>query len=69
MDIGLPKLNGYEVAQRIRQQDTLKNTVLVALTGYGLESDRKRSQAAGFDHHLVKPADFDEIENILAGIQ
>ena len=69
LDIGLPKLNGYEVAQQIRQQDALKHTVLVALTGYGLESDRKRSLAAGFDHHLVKPADFDEIENILAGIQ
>ena len=69
LDIGLPKLNGYEVAQQIRQQDALKQTVLVALTGYGLESDRKRSQAAGFDHHLVKPANFDEIENILAGIQ
>ena len=68
LDIGLPKLNGYEVAQQIRQQDGLKHTVLVALTGYGLESDRKRSHAAGFDHHLVKPADFDEIENILAGI-
>ena len=68
LDIGLPKINGYEVAQKIRQQDTLKDTVLVAVTGYGQEEDRKRSQAAGFDHHLVKPASFDEIETILAGI-
>ena len=69
LDIGLPKLNGYEVAQKIRQQDTLKNTVLVAVTGYGQKEDRKRSQAAGFDHHLVKPANFDEIETILAGVR
>ena len=68
LDIGLPGLNGYEVAQQLRQHVAFKSTVLVALTGYGLESDRKRSQAAGFDHHLVKPADFDEIETILAAI-
>jgi CheY-like chemotaxis protein len=68
LDIGLPGLDGYEVAERIRQQDTLKHTVLVALTGYGQDSDRQRSQDTGFDHHLTKPADFDEIENILTGI-
>ena len=66
LDIGLPGLNGYAVAQRIRQQDALKNIVLVALTGYGLASDRQRSLDAGFNHHLAKPADFDEIVNILA---
>ena len=66
LDIGLPGLNGYEVARLIRQQPLLKNVMLVALTGYGLEADRQRSREAGFDHHLVKPADFDEIEKILA---
>ena len=65
LDIGLPGLNGYEVAMRIRQESKRKDIVLVALTGYGQESDRKRSQDAGFDHHLVKPADFDEVEKIL----
>ena len=65
LDIGLPGLNGYEVAMRIRQESKRKDIVLVALTGYGQESDRKKSQDAGFDHHLVKPADFDEVERIL----
>lgn len=65
LDIGLPGLNGYEVAMRIRQESKRKDIVLVALTGYGQNSDRKRSQDAGFDHHLVKPADFDEVERIL----
>ena len=69
LDIGLPGLDGYEVAQRIRQQAALKSIMLVALTGYGQESDRQRSQNAGFDHHLVKPADFDKIENLLATVQ
>ena len=49
---------GYEVAQQIRKQSALKNSVLVAMTGYRQESDRKSSQDAGFDHHLVKPANF-----------
>lgn len=68
LDIGLPGLNGFEVAKRIRQQPALKGIVLVAMTGYGQETDRLRSQAAGFDHHLVKPADFDEVLKILASV-
>ena len=69
LDIGLPELDGYEVAKRIRQQPTHKNTVLVAMTGYGQESDRERSQAAGFNHHLVKPADFGKVLEILATVK
>ncbi len=65
LDIGLPGLDGFEVAQRIRQQPALEGLVLVALTGYGQEADRQRALDAGFDHHLVKPADIDEIEKIL----
>ena len=68
LDIGLPGLDGYKVAQRIRQQAELKNVVLVALTGYGQDSDRQRSQDAGFDHHLVKPADYNDIEKILLSV-
>ena len=68
LDIGLPGLDGFEVAKRIRQQTTLENIVLVALTGYGRETDRLRSQEAGFDHHLVKPADFDKVQKILASV-
>src|SRR5579863_7257853 len=58
LDIGLPELDGFEVAKRIRQHAALHNVVLVAMTGYGREKERQRSQEAGFDYHLVKPADF-----------
>ena len=69
LDIGLPKMDGYEVARRIRQEPTLANVVLVAMTGYGQASDRQSSREAGFDHHLVKPAEFGKVEEILANIE
>ena len=68
LDIGLPGLNGFEVAKRIRLEAAHSAMVLVALTGYGQASDRQRAHEAGFDHHLVKPADFDEVEKILAAV-
>ncbi len=68
LDIGLPELDGFEVAKRIRQQPTLDNIVLVAMTGYGRETDRQRSKEAGFDHHLVKPVDFGRVRQILANV-
>jgi CheY-like chemotaxis protein len=68
LDIGLPELDGFEVAKRIRQQPALHNIVLIAMTGYGREKERQRSQEAGFDHHLVKPADFGTLEQILAAV-
>jgi len=68
LDIGLPGLDGYEVAKRLRQQSVLPNVVLVAMTGYGQDTDRQRSQDAGFDHHLVKPANFDKVQQILASV-
>lgn len=68
LDIGLPELNGYEVARRIRQHPLLKHMVLIAMTGYGQEKDRQYSREAGFDHHLVKPANFDEVLSILATV-
>jgi len=68
LDIGLPGLNGFEVAKQLRQQPALQNTVLVAMTGYGQESDRQRSKEAGFDHHLVKPGDFGKVLQILATV-
>jgi signal transduction histidine kinase/ActR/RegA family two-component response regulator len=68
LDIGLPGLDGFEVAQQIRQQAALSSIVLVALTGYGQDADRQLSQEAGFDHHLVKPASFSEIEKILLSV-
>ena len=68
LDIGLPGLNGYEVARRIREADRGRHVVLVALTGWGQEEDRRRTIEAGFDHHLVKPVDFEALKALLAGI-
>lgn len=65
LDIGLPGLNGYEVAKRIRQIPILKEVVLVALTGYGQDTDRQLSAQAGFNHHLVKPARLKQLQKIL----
>jgi CheY-like chemotaxis protein len=64
LDIGLPELDGWKVAKRIRQQPNLQKVVLVAMTGYGQQLDRKRSQKAGFDHHFVKPVDFGKLKQI-----
>jgi signal transduction histidine kinase/ActR/RegA family two-component response regulator len=68
LDIGLPGLDGFEVAKLLRRQPALQHAVLVAMTGYGRESDRQRSQEAGFDHHLVKPGDFGKVLQILAAV-
>ena len=65
-DIGLPGFDGYEVARRIRRTPGLEKAVLAALTGYGSEEDRRLGQEAGFDHHLVKPADPVDLERVLA---
>jgi CheY-like chemotaxis protein len=69
LDIGLPKMNGYEVARRIRQQPDFRGVVLIALTGWGQEEDRRRAGAAGFDHHLVKPVDFDALHVLLTSLE
>ena len=66
-DIGLPGFDGYEVARRIRRIPGLERAVLAALTGYGTDDDRRRGEEAGFDHHLVKPADPDDLRRVLAG--
>ncbi|WP_144022046.1 hybrid sensor histidine kinase/response regulator [Caballeronia sordidicola] len=68
LDIGLPGLNGYEVASRIREQPSLDHTVLVAITGYGHETDRQLGLKAGIDHYLVKPVDFDRVRRILGTV-
>jgi CheY-like chemotaxis protein len=62
LDIGLLGMDGYEVAQRMRQEPALQNVMLVAVTGYGQESDHQRSEEAGFDHHLVKPPDIGALQ-------
>ena len=69
LDIGLPKLNGYDVARRIREQPWGRDVILVALTGWGQDEDRRRSQEAGFNFHIVKPVEFSALESLLAGSQ
>jgi PAS domain S-box-containing protein len=68
LDIGLPSLNGHEVCRRIRQQAWGKTTVIIALTGWGQEEDRRRSQEAGFDGHLVKPVDHGHLLALLESL-
>ncbi|OEZ84745.1 response regulator PleD [Janthinobacterium sp. HH106] len=66
LDIGLPGMNGYEVARALRRIPAGAKVVLVALTGWGAENDRSQSSAAGFDHHLTKPANLLAIGELLA---
>jgi CheY-like chemotaxis protein len=68
IDIGLPRMNGYELAQRLRARPDPAELRLVAITGYGQVEDRARAQAAGFDDHLVKPVDLRVLERAIAGI-
>ena len=65
LDIGLPDMNGYEVARRLRQLPQTKNMWLIAITGYGQDSDRQKSLEAGFDHHLVKPVAPQKLQDLL----
>jgi CheY-like chemotaxis protein len=66
LDIGLPELNGYDLARALRDQDDTRHTMLVAVTGWGQQEDRRRSALAGFDHHLVKPVDPMQLRDLLA---
>src|SRR6516225_8286305 len=69
LDIGMPNLNGYQAARRIREQPWGKAMVLVALTGWGQAEDKRRAEAAGFDHHFTKPVDPTALERLLAGLK
>ena len=69
LDIGLPGMNGYEVARRIRQEDRCQGSALIAVTGYGQDRDRVRAREAGFDQHLTKPVDFERLQALLADIR
>ena len=69
LDIGMPRLNGYDTARRIRAQPWGKNTVLVALTGWGQEEDRQKTHDAGFNAHMVKPVDLAALEILLANLK
>ena len=69
LDIGLPKLNGYEVCRRIRKEPALDQVVIIAQTGWGQEGDRQRTSDAGFDHHMVKPLDTAALVKLLTEIK
>jgi PAS domain S-box-containing protein len=68
LDIGLPGMDGYEVARRMRALPALENVSLIAVTGWGQEEDRRRSQSAGFNYHLIKPLNLNSLETLLASL-
>jgi CheY-like chemotaxis protein len=69
LDIGMPGMDGYEVARRIRQQPEWRDLMLIALTGWGQEEDRRRTSEAGFDHHLLKPADLTALKDLFTSLR
>jgi CheY-like chemotaxis protein len=69
LDIGLPGMDGYEVAERMRALPHAKGAVLIAITGYGQDDDRLRSQRAGIEHHLVKPVAPDALRSLIDSLQ
>jgi CheY-like chemotaxis protein len=68
MDLGMPGMSGYAVAKRMRALPRFKDVTLVALTGWGQEEDRQRTREAGFDHHLVKPVNLEELQVLLTDV-
>ena len=68
LDIGLPKLNGYEVCRRLRERPWCGEVVLIAVTGWGQDEDKRQSKEAGFNFHLVKPFDPDALEKLMSGL-
>ncbi|HEX2239493.1 MAG TPA: response regulator [Gammaproteobacteria bacterium] len=69
LDIGMPGMDGYEVARRVREQTASGKVMLIALTGWGQEKDRKLAREAGFDHHLLKPVDLQALQALMAAPQ
>jgi CheY-like chemotaxis protein len=68
LDLGMPGMDGYEVAQRVRQHPRARRATLIALTGWGQERDRQRSESVGINHHLVKPVDIDALRQLLSSL-
>jgi CheY-like chemotaxis protein len=68
LDIGLPRLDGYQVARRVRAEPWGRGLLLVAMTGWGQDEDKRRAAEAGFDHHLTKPVDPTAIEKLLQNL-
>ena len=68
LDLGMPRMNGYDACRRIRELEGGKTILVIAQTGWGQEEDQSRTRAAGFDGHFTKPADFDVLEKLLANL-
>lgn len=68
LDLGLPKLDGYEVARRLRAHPQIQKAILIALTGFGRAEDHQLSEQAGFDHHLTKPVDPNTVEALIKSL-
>jgi PAS domain S-box-containing protein len=68
LDIGIPKISGYDLARQLRQSESSRHIVLVAFTGYGQDDDRRRVREAGFDHHLLKPLEAESLEKIIDSV-
>jgi CheY-like chemotaxis protein len=68
LDIGLPKLNGYDACRQIRAQPWARGAVLIALTGWGQDEDKRHSKEAGFNFHMIKPVDPQALHKLLAGL-
>jgi CheY-like chemotaxis protein len=66
LDIGLPGIDGYETACRLKREESCQASVLVAISGYGRDEDRRRSREVGFDHHFIKPVDYPALFSLLA---
>ncbi|MGH7899869.1 MAG: response regulator [Candidatus Binatia bacterium] len=69
LDIGMPGMDGYEVARQIRNQPQYRDVVLIALTGWGQDNDRRLAQEAGFDHHIGKPAGIAELRSVMLSLR
>jgi two-component system CheB/CheR fusion protein len=68
LDIGMPRMDGYETCRRLKAEPSVENTVVVALTGWGQDEDRQKSRAAGFDHHRVKPVAIGELVALMSSL-
>src|SRR5581483_12055665 len=69
LDLGMPGMDGYEVARRVQRLPAQRGVRLAALTGWGQQADRRRTAQAGFDHHLVKPVEPEALESLLAALE
>jgi CheY-like chemotaxis protein len=69
LDLGMPEMDGFEIARQIRSRPEFSQVVLIAQTGWGTDEMRQRSREAGFDHHLVKPGNFEVLVGLLSGVR